>query len=214
MDIKNVINALNYLDNNQPKNPVGAAEEKTEKPASESTVNVNVNVTVNFNENENENVNANEAAVFEKSKPAKYTPDAKRIQELIDEANRGTELLRQLVEKLLMKQGTTFQEAYGLIAAGQDVTVEVDEETRLKAQEEIGEDGYYGVKQTSQRILDFAKALSGGDPSKIDMLEEAFKKGFKMAEDLWGGKLPDISYDTYDAVMQGFDDWRKGTPAE
>ena len=205
MDVKNLINSLDYLSQNPVQNPLAKAADN-EKPEADKPAEAQTK--------ENENVIANEAAVYEKSEPAVYKPDAKRIQELIDEANRGTELLRQLVEKLLMKQGTTFQDALGLLRAGQDVFVEVDEETRLKAQADIAEDGYYGVKQTSQRILDFAKALSGGDPSKIDLLEEAFKKGFAMAEEMWGGKLPDISYETYDAVMKGFAEWRSGTPAE
>ncbi|MCM1387915.1 MAG: hypothetical protein NC231_11340, partial [Bacillus sp. (in: Bacteria)] len=59
--------------------------------------------------------------------------------------------------------------------------------------------------QTSERILDFATALTGGDPSKIEEMREAFKKGYKQAEKTWGGELPDISKRTYDAVMQGFD---------
>ena len=202
MDVNKVLNSLNYLSNNPVQNPLQNTQAADEKPVNEAVP------------AENENENANEAAVFEKSQAGVYKPDAKTIQNLIDEANRGTELLRQLVEKLLLKQGSTLEQAYGMLQAGQDVTVEVDEETRLKAQQEISEDGYYGVKQTSQRILDFAKALSGGDPSKIDMLEEAFKKGFKQAEEIWGGKLPDISYETYDAVVKGFEEWRKGTPAE
>jgi len=170
--------------------------------------NQNVNVTVNVNVNNG--VVANEAAVYERSKPEKYTPDMNKIKEMIAETDRATELLRQLVEKLLLKQGSVAQSVFDLFGAGEAYyrNLEVDDATILKAQQEISEDGYFGVKQTSQRILDFAKALSGGDPSKIDLLEEAFIKGFQMAEEIWGGKLPDISYQTYDAVMQGFAEWR------
>ena len=45
----------------------------------------------------------------------------------------------------------------------------VDEETQKQAQADIAEDGYWGVEQTSDRILDFAKALSGNDPEKADL---------------------------------------------
>ena len=61
------------------------------------------------------------------------------------------------------------------------------------------------VSQTSSRILDFATALTGGDPSKIEEMRNAFKKGYAQAEKTWGGKLPEISQKTYDAVMEGFD---------
>ena len=40
----------------------------------------------------------------------------------------------------------------------------MDEKTRLQAQKDIAEDGYWGVEQTSERLVSFAKALSGGDP--------------------------------------------------
>lgn len=82
----------------------------------------------------------------------------------------------------------------------------VDPATKAQAQADIAEDGYWGVKQTSQRILDFANALTGGDPSQIEKMRDAFKKGYEQAEKTWGGKLPDISQQTYDAVMKGFDD--------
>ena len=37
--------------------------------------------------------------------------------------------------------------------------------------------GYWGVEKTSDRILDFAKALAGNDPSKAQKLLDAFKEG-------------------------------------
>ena len=81
----------------------------------------------------------------------------------------------------------------------------VDPATKLQAQQDIAEDGYWGVTQTSDRIIDFATALTGGDPSKIEEMRDAFKKGYEQAEKTWGGKLPEISQKTYDAVMEKFD---------
>ena len=80
-----------------------------------------------------------------------------------------------------------------------------------QAQADIAEDGYWGVNQTSDRIVDFAKALTGGDPNKIEEMREAFKKGFKQAEEKWGGELPEISQKTYDAVLEKFDAWAAET---
>ena len=54
----------------------------------------------------------------------------------------------------------------------------VDAATKLQAQADIAEDGYWGVEKTSDRIIDFAKALTGGDPDKIEEMRDAFKKGF------------------------------------
>ncbi len=84
----------------------------------------------------------------------------------------------------------------------------VTEAAREKAKELISEDGYWGVKQTSDRIVEFAKALSGGDVSKADKLFEAFKKGYNEATKTWGKALPDISKQTYDAVEKKFEEWK------
>ena len=70
------------------------------------------------------------------------------------------------------------------------------------------------MKQTSGRILDFATALTGGDPSKIEDMRKAFKKGYEQAEKTWGGELPEISKKTYDAVMAGFDKMAEDAAAQ
>ena len=80
-----------------------------------------------------------------------------------------------------------------------------DRQTKAQAQADIAEDGYWGVNQTSDRIIQFATALTGGDPDKIESMREAFKKGYAQAEKTWGGSLPEISQKTYDAVMEKFD---------
>lgn len=84
----------------------------------------------------------------------------------------------------------------------------VDAKTIAKAKEDISEDGYYGVNQTSDRILSFAKSIAGDDPKKMEEMCNAVEKGFKQAEKMWGDKLPDISQKTYDKVMETFDKWQ------
>ena len=83
----------------------------------------------------------------------------------------------------------------------------MDAATKKAAQEAISEDGEWGVEAVAQRLFDFAQALSGGDPSKAEMLREAVKTVFGAAESAWGGKLPDITGKTYDRVMEMFDNW-------
>ena len=82
-----------------------------------------------------------------------------------------------------------------------------DAATKAQAQKDIGEDGYWGVKQTSQRLFDFASALAGDDPEKMKKMQEAMEKGFKQATKSWGGKLPGISQDTLAAANKLFDDY-------
>ena len=154
------------------------------------------------------------AATYEhtsKSSSKTYKPNLDLVNQLKADAEARTQQLRSLVEEMMTKQGSTFGVAnYGedsmwrFLAKG-DFTV--TEAAKLEAQKAISEDGYWGVKQTSERILSFAKALTGGDPSKIEEMKAAFEKGFSQATKAWGQDLPSISNDTYDAVMAGFDKW-------
>lgn len=151
------------------------------------------------------------AVVYEKSSSdtkKTYTQDTNLIAKLKADAEQRTSQFKNLVEQLLTKQNKTFQTATDFFQALQRGEIEVDAATKAQAQEDVSEDGYWGVKQTSERILDFAKALTGGNPSKIDEMKAAFEKGFKAAEKLWGGELPEISQKTYDAVMKGFEEWK------
>jgi len=152
------------------------------------------------------------AAVYEPSNGVKdaaakktYTPNTELVNKLNAEVEARAEQLRSLVEKMISKQTTAYGNANDIWSILRSGNFTVDPETKAKAQEDISENGYWGVKQTSERILDFATALTGGDPSKLEKMRDAFQKGFKQAEKIWGAALPDISKQTYDAVMKGFD---------
>ncbi len=148
--------------------------------------------------------------VYEPSKETtvtkKYKPDTALIQKLKADADARTAQLRSLVEQMMGKQVNAFGQAndiWKFLASGD---YEVDPATKAQAQADIAEDGYWGVEATSSRIVDFATALTGGDPDKVEEMREAFKKGYAMAEEKWGGELPEISKQTYDAVMKKFDE--------
>lgn len=76
-----------------------------------------------------------------------------------------------------------------------------------QAKEDISEDGYWGVKQTSQRLFDFASALAGDDVEKMKEMQAAMEKGFKMATEAWGKELPEISQNTLKAANKLFEDY-------
>ena len=140
--------------------------------------------------------------------------DYKMVEKLKADAKQRTSQLRSLVEKMMTKQGTAIANADSMWSFLAEGNFTVDEETQKQAQADIAEDGYWGVGQTSDRILDFAKALSGNDPEKADLLIDAFKKGFDDATKSWGKDLPDISKRTYDAVLEKFDKWKNGSTTE
>lgn len=158
------------------------------------------------------NTTTEAGAVYEPSKEAAtasakktYKPDTATIAKLKADADARTEQLRSLVEKMMTKQGEAYGKANDIWSVLSSGNFTVDAATKAQAQADIADDGYWGVSQTSSRILDFATALTGGDPSKIEEMRNAFKKGYAQAEKTWGGKLPEISQKTYDAVMEGFD---------
>ena len=131
------------------------------------------------------------------------------VQALKDDSNARQQQLIEIVRKSMTGQASTWDKSQGLKSLFENLTVDAD--TIAQAKKDIAEDGYWGVEKTSDRILDFAKALSGGDKDKADELLNAFKKGFSQATGAWGGKLPSICQDTYDAVLKKFDDWKNGT---
>ncbi len=151
--------------------------------------------------------------VYEPSKDAQavdsvkktYTQNTELVNKLKADAENHTKQLQNIVEQLMGKQSQTFgiaNDMWKFLASG---NFEVDVATKAQAEKDVAEDGYWGVEKTSDRIIDFATALTGGDPDKIEEMREAFKKGYEQAEKTWGGELPDISKRTYDAVMEKFD---------
>ena len=136
-----------------------------------------------------------------------YKQDTALVNKLKAEVDARTEQLRSLVEKIMLGQGNAIGTADDIWSFLRTGNFTVDAATKAQAQADIAEDGYWGVNQTSDRIVDFAKALCGGDPDKIEEMREAFEKGFKQAQETWGGELPEISQKTYEAVMEKFDSW-------
>ena len=168
------------------------------------------------------NTAAEEGAVYEgssknSSNKASYSANkmssserAALVKQLkADQASRQSQLV-DIVKQMMTKQANKTAQAnddiWKFLAKG-DFTV--DPKTKAQAQADIAEDGYYGVKQTSERIFDFAKALAGDDPEKMKDMQAAFEKGFKQATKSWGRDLPDISSQTRDSVNQMFDDYYK-----
>lgn len=90
----------------------------------------------------------------------------------------------------------------------------VDLETKQAAQEAISEDGYWGVKQTSERIFKMAQALAGDDPEKMKQMQAAVAKGYEAAGKAWGSDLPEIAGKTLDAVNTMFDNYFNPGDAE
>ena len=159
------------------------------------------------------------AAEYTKSAPTTTVEQAIKhdnvtIEKLKAEAELRTAQLRSVVEKMMLKQGqqfTTLSDAFDMIEEG---IITVDDEVAQKAQEEISEDGYWGVNQTSDRLFSFAKALAGNNPANADKMLEALQKGYDAATASWGGELPELCKKTLEATQKKLTEWRDSLNAE
>lgn len=156
--------------------------------------------------------------VYEKSSETKskanYTVNkmsekerAALVDSLKAEQHQRQQQLVDIVQKMFNEQATAARNSgsiWEFLASGE---YEVDEATKLQAQQDIAEDGYYGIKQTSERLFTFASALAGDDVEKMKEMQAAMEKGFKQATKAWGKELPDICKDTLEAANKLFDDY-------
>ncbi|MDD6208617.1 MAG: hypothetical protein PUB10_08875 [Clostridiales bacterium] len=134
------------------------------------------------------------------------------VEQLKADAQQRADQLQNLVSKMLSKQGLTITSLEDAVLAIKNGNVNVDADTIAKAKKDTAEDGYWGVKQTSERIVSFAKALAGDDPDMADKMIEAFKKGYNQAAKVLGGSdsMPDLCKQTYDETMKQLNEWKDG----
>lgn len=142
---------------------------------------------------------------IEKSDSVKSTKkyDSIEINQLIADNEKRINDFKETIRKMIAKQG----EASNLTLFGLKLNVSVDDSQKAAAS--IAEGGEYSVDAVATRIMDMAKALSGGDKSKIALLKDSVIKGFEAAglEFNGGAGLPEISTQTYDEIMKRFDEW-------
>ena len=155
------------------------------------------------------------AAVYEKSTvntKAAYSVNkmsdsdrAALVQQLKSEQSQRQAQMTSLVQKMMTEQAGAFDGTMWEFLASGNFTV--DEAARKQAEEAISENGYYGVKQTSERLFSFASALAGDDVDKMKEMQDAMEKGFKQATKAWGKALPEICGETLDAANKLFEDY-------
>lgn len=157
------------------------------------------------------------AVVYEKSasaiesakESANGNSNVSIVQMLKDDMEAQKNQFLSYVQETIMGQGNALassDDVWKFLASG---NFTVTEAAKKQAQEAISEDGYWGVNKTADRILEMAKALTGGDPEKIGLMKDAFDKGFKEATKTWGKDLPSISNDTYNRVQDLFSQWEE-----
>ena len=149
------------------------------------------------------------AGVYEPSgqTAAKHQPNAAELRRMADEVLRQTESLREMVLRLFSRQAERNGIANGTAPfLREDEMIDIDPATRLWAQQEIAEGGYFSVENTGDRIFDFAVAIAGNDLEKLEQMQAAVEEGFRLAEQAFGGRLPQISQDTMEYVRNRFNE--------
>ena len=81
----------------------------------------------------------------------------------------------------------------------------IAELSQSEAAELVSEDGIFGIKQTSERIANFVINGSNGDEDRMRAGREGMIQGFKEAEAMWGGELPEISQKTMAKAIEMVD---------
>lgn len=137
--------------------------------------------------------------------------DAADIDSLKAESEAATENLRKLVEQLILKQNKNYK--ISAEDSSEDLLnkLGITTEDVEAATQAVSEDGEFGVKAVSDRLVDFAISISGGDKSKLSELISAIDEGFAAAKQALGGELPEISQKTYDETMRKLNEWANET---
>lgn len=139
----------------------------------------------------------------------KYAADIAAVEEMQKALDKKMEnsFLKMAIDTLGEQQSGIKAKLEAILEENSaDITPDMIEEAKA----DVAEDGYFGVEATANRLVDFAKALSGGNPEKAEMLKDAFMSGFEQAEELWGDELPEISKQTKTRTEELFDAWING----
>lgn len=65
----------------------------------------------------------------------------------------------------------------------------------------VGENGFFGITQTSDRVSNFVFGFAGDDLEKLQKGRDGIVKGFEEANKMFGGNLPEISYKTQERTL-------------
>lgn len=137
--------------------------------------------------------------------------DPKTIEAMKSEAEKHYSKMIESIKQMIIKQGyengaslkktEILNISYFNISSEKLEFIETETDIDNSA-------NYWSAEATAERIVNFAKEISGGDTSKYETLKKAIQKGFDKAISLFD-KTPEISQKTFDLAMKGLDSWAK-----
>lgn len=131
------------------------------------------------------------------------------INQLKASEQQRIESFQKMIQDLIFKQTDGYKLSISDGSKTPLVGINVTQETIDSAKVAISEDGEYGINAVADRIMNMAKALAGGDNSKLELLRNAVSKGFGYVENLYRDNYPEVCKDTYSEIMNRFDKWQK-----
>lgn len=173
---------------------------------------------------ENKEVKTNQsekqAVVYEKQKLhpafASYDKNAKKldpktIDALKAEAEAQYAKMIETIKSMVVEQGENkggiSKELQDLMKLPASPAGSIGNLVNASKSKEQGLDpNYFSAEQTAERIVDFAKKISGGDIKKYEVLKGAIEKGFEAASSYFE-KMPEITGQTKKLVMEKLDTW-------
>jgi hypothetical protein len=99
-------------------------------------------------------------------------------------------------------RGDFFSPDASRLVPWEDSGIEIDQSDAAAL---FGENGFFSVAKTAGRIADFVLSGAGDDLEKLRVGREGVLRGFKEAEKIWGGTLPDISYETIGKALEAIE---------
>ena len=70
-----------------------------------------------------------------------------------------------------------------------------------EAKDLVSEEGFFGIKNTSDRVAGFVFNFAGDDLDLLQKGRDGIVQGFEEAKKMFGGELPEISYKTQERTL-------------
>ncbi len=75
-----------------------------------------------------------------------------------------------------------------------------------EAKDLVSDEGFFGISETSKRVSSFVINLAGDNVEALQEARRGVVQGFEEAEKMWGGTLPEISYQTQKETLTIIDE--------
>jgi len=177
--------------------------------------NANINALQNANINPNETKGDKSANSEQKQLSVEEEINRSAIKVSI---SMGAQIILQMMEsKQTVKDNSSAQKDILDFLSGKKVSEDfnlantgyqgkpITELSKEEATQLVGDDGFFGVEKTAQRVSGFVLSFSGDSLEKLEAGRKGIVQGFEDAQKMWGGELPEISHKTQAKTLELID---------